>query len=317
MEYKNYLSKGKRRMNIFITGAHGFVGRNLTEYLTRTTSHTLFIPKSSELNLLDENAVDEYVRKHNIEIIIHGANRGGGRDTAEMSDVVHTNLRMFFNIVKQASKVKKIIHLGSGAEYSKHKPIVDATEEDALSALPHDDYGFYKSICARYIDQCDNIYNLRIFGAYGKYENYRFKFISNAIVKNLLGLPIEIMQNVYFDYIDIDDMVPMIAHFIEHDGQYRTYNISKGEKVDLHTLAQTINEVSEFKSEISVKNRGLNLEYTSCNDRIMDEYPFHLSTHRETIARLMQYYQSILPEIDVDEIRSDVLAKKIAVAKDA
>lgn len=304
-------------MNIFITGAHGFVGRNLTEYLTRTTSHTLFTPKSSELDLLSENAVDAYIDSHHIDIIIHGANRGGGRDTAEMSDVVHTNLRMFFNIAKQTSKVKKIIHLGSGAEYGKHKPIVDAMEEDALAAMPQDDYGFYKSVCARYIDQCDNIYNLRIFGAYGKYENYRFKFISNAIVKNLLGLPIEIMQNVYFDYIDIDDMVPMITHFIEHDGKYRTYNISKGETVDLLTLAQTINEVSDFQSEITVKNPGLNREYTSCNDRIMSEYPFHLSTHRETIARLMEYYRGILPEIDADEIRGDALAKKIVVAKES
>jgi len=302
-------------MNIFITGAHGFVGQNLTEYLNKTTKYTLFTPKSSELDLLNENAVEDYITQNKIDIIVHGANRGGGRDTAGMNDVVNTNLRMFFNIAKQSSKVQKIIHLGSGAEYGKHKPIVDAVEEDALSALPQDDYGFYKSICARYIDKCDNIYNLRIFGAYGKYENYRFKFISNAIVKNLLGLSIEIMQNVDFDYIDIDDMIPMIAHFIENDGQYRTYNISKGEKIDLVTLAHTINDVSDFKSEIIVRNTGLNLEYTSSNDRIMGEHPFHLSTHCETITRLMDYYRGILPEIDADEIRGDALAKKIAIAK--
>jgi UDP-glucose 4-epimerase len=123
------------------------------------------------------------------------------------------------------------------------------------------------------------------------------------------------MQNVFFDYIDIDDMLPMITHFIENDGQYRTYNISKGKKIDLVTLAHIINDVSDFKSEIIVKNSGLNLEYTSSNDRAMSEHPFHLSTHHETITRLMDYYRSILPEIDSDEIRGDALAKKIAVAK--
>jgi GDP-L-fucose synthase len=107
----------------------------------------------------------------------------------------------------------------------------------------------------------------------------------------------------------------MITHFIEHDGQYRTYNISKGEKVDLVTLAHIINDVSDFKSEIIVKNSGLNLEYTSSNRRIMKEYPFHLSSHRETITRLMDYYRSILPEIDDDEIKGDALAKKIEVTK--
>ncbi|MDP3588629.1 MAG: NAD-dependent epimerase/dehydratase family protein [Sulfuricurvum sp.] len=304
-------------MTILITGAHGFVGQNLTEYLTKTTKYTLFTPKSSELDLLDENAVDGYIIQNKIDVIIHGANRGGGRDTEGMNDVVHTNLRMFFNIAKQSSKVQKIIHLGSGAEYGKHKPIIDAVEDDALIALPQDDYGFYKSVCSRYIDKCDNIYNLRIFGAYGKYENYRFKFISNAIVKNLLGLPIEIMQNVYFDYIDIDDMLPMIAYFIEHDGQYRTYNISKGKKIDLVMLAQMINDVSDFKSEIIVKNTGLNLEYTSSNDRIMSEHSFHLSTHHETITRLIDYYRAVLPKIDANEIRGDVLAKKIAILKES
>lgn len=302
-------------MNIFITGAHGFVGRHLSEYLVQHTRYTLFTPKSSELDLLNENAVEEYITQNKIDFIIHAANRGGGRDTTEMNDVVHTNLRMFFNIVKHASKVKKIIHLGSGAEYGKHKPIVNAAEDDALRALPKDDYGFYKSICARYIDRCDNIYNLRIFGAYGEYENYRFKFISNAIVKNLLHLPIEIMQNVYFDYIDINDMIPMILYFIEHDGKHRTYNISKGEKVDLVTLAQIINETSDFQSEIIVKNPGLNLEYTSSNSRIMNEYSFQLSTHRETIIRLAEYYKSILSEIDTNEIRVDAFAKKVAIAK--
>jgi GDP-L-fucose synthase len=109
----------------------------------------------------------------------------------------------------------------------------------------------------------------------------------------------------------------MITHFIEHDGQYRTYNISKGEKVDLVTLAHIINDVSDFKSEIIVKNSGLNLEYTSSNNRIIGEHPFHLSTHRETILRLMAYYRCVLPQIDADEIRGDELAKKIAVAKES
>ncbi|MGD9971111.1 MAG: NAD-dependent epimerase/dehydratase family protein, partial [Sulfuricurvum sp.] len=172
-----------------------------------------------------------------------------------------------------------------------------------------------KSVCSRYIDKCDNIYNLRIFGAYGKYENYRFKFISNAIVKNLLRLPIEIMQNVFFDYIDIDDMVPMISHFIENDGKYRTYNISKGEKTDLVSLANSINSVSDFQSEIIVKNPGLNLEYTSSNVRIRGEFPCSFSTHYETIQKLTEYYREILPQINADEIRGDALAKKIAVAQ--
>uniref|UniRef100_UPI0040487A97 NAD-dependent epimerase/dehydratase family protein n=1 Tax=Aliarcobacter sp. TaxID=2321116 RepID=UPI0040487A97 len=134
-----------------------------------------------------------------IDIIIHLANRGGGRDVADMKNVTEYNLRIFFNIAKHEKNVKKIISFGSGAEYGKHKPIVEAKEEDYLSTQPFDEYGFYKSITSKYIEKSDNIVQLRIFG------EYRFKFISNAIVKNLLELPIIINKNVYFDYIYIND----------------------------------------------------------------------------------------------------------------
>jgi GDP-L-fucose synthase len=65
-----------------------------------------------------------------IDIIIHLANKGGDRTTANMKNVTEYNLRIFFNIAKHEKNVKKIISFGSGAEYGKHKPIVEAKEED-------------------------------------------------------------------------------------------------------------------------------------------------------------------------------------------
>ncbi len=43
-------------------------------------------------------------------------------------------LEYFLISLKHEKNVKKIISFGSGAEYSKHKPIVDAHEEDYLNA---------------------------------------------------------------------------------------------------------------------------------------------------------------------------------------
>jgi len=104
-------------MNIFITGANGFVGSRLKEYLAQYYDYTLFTPSRCELDLSDEKAVDDYILSHKIDIIIHTANRGGGRDTIDMKSVVEYNLRIFFNISKHEKNVKKIISFGSGAEY--------------------------------------------------------------------------------------------------------------------------------------------------------------------------------------------------------
>ena len=300
-------------MNIFITGVSGFVGSHLKEYLQKNyTSYNLFTPSSKELDLADEKQVDSYILSNKIDIIIHLANRGGGRDVADMKNITEYNLRIFFNIAKHEKNVKKIISFGSGAEYAKHKPIVDAKEEDYLKEQPHDEYGFYKSITSKYIEKSEKIVQLRIFGAYGEYENYRFKFISNAIVKNLLKLPIVINKNVFFDYIYIDDLLKMIDWFIHNDSKEKTYNVSTGKKLDLISLANLVNEKSDFKSEIRVLNEGLNNEYTSNNDRLMHELKdFEFTSHKDAIIKMREYFSYNFDKLDKEMIINDPYLKKI------
>lgn len=299
-------------MNIFITGSNGFVGTHLREYLIADTDIKLFTPSSKELDLSDEDAVDHYILQNKIDIIVHAANRGGGRDTLDMKSITEYNLRIFFNIAKHEKNVKKIISFGSGAEYGKHKPIIEAKEDDYRSLFPLDEYGFYKSITSHYIEKSQNIVQLRIFGAYGEYENYRYKFISNAIVKNLLHLPITINKNVYFDYIYIDNLVKIIDFFIHNDPKEKIYNVTTGTKVDLVTLSHYINNVSDFQSEITVLNEGLNNEYTSNNERLLKELEnFKFTSHQDAIAKMRCYFQKNLEQLDIQTIKEDPYIKKI------
>jgi nucleoside-diphosphate-sugar epimerase len=300
-------------MNIFITGSNGFVGSHLKEHLqTNYSQYKLFTPSSKELNLLDELAVDDYILSNNIDMIIHLANRGGGRDTIDMKNVTEYNLRIFFNIAKHEKNVKKIISFGSGAEYGKHKPIINAKEEDYLKMQPLDEYGFYKSITSKYIEKSDKLVQLRIFGAYGEYENYRYKFISNAIVKNLLKLPIVINKNVYFDYIYIDDLVKMIDWFIHNDSKEKIYNVTTGKKIDLISLVNIVNEVSDFKSEIRVLHDGLNNEYTSNNDKVMKEIgDFRFISHKDAIMKMKDYFSHNIDNLDKETVINDLYLKKI------
>lgn len=292
-------------MKILIIGSNGFIGKHLREHLAKNSTYTLFTPDRKMMNVSDENSVDAYIDMTKPDIIINCANRGGGRDNGN-ENIVHDNLRMFFNIVKLSEKVSKIIHFGSGAEYCKHKDIIEVVEEQADKMIPLDEYGFYKSVCSKFIEKSDNNLNLRIFGCYGEYENYEFKFISNAIVKNLLHLPITINKNVYFDYIYIDDLVKIVDYFLHNDAAHKVYNLTTGKKIDLISLAKLVNETSDYISEIKVIHEGLNNEYTSDNSRLMNEIgSFELTTHREAIIRMRNYYCSILDKIDREKIEAD------------
>ena len=115
------------------------------------------------------------------------------------------------------------------------------------------------------------MYCLRLFGIFGKYEDYEFKFISNAIVKNLLHMPITIRQNVRFSWLPVDDFLPVLDYFLTHTPKKHIYNITPSSTIDLVSIAHLINSHADFKSEICVVNEGLNLEYSGNNARLIEE----------------------------------------------
>ena len=83
-------------MNIFITGSNGFIGTHLKEYLNKNYSkYNLFTPSSKDLDLSNELAVDDYILSNKIDVIIHLANRGGGRDTIDMKMLLSIILEYF------------------------------------------------------------------------------------------------------------------------------------------------------------------------------------------------------------------------------
>ncbi len=278
-------------MKILLTGVNGFVGKNIYEKLRN--EYDFLAPTRLELDLTDGKKVDDFFNKNKIDVVIHAAIVGGSTAAEQVDSALSQNLRMFFNIVRNKHKFGKMINLGSGAEYDKSKSIVDVKESDFDKNIPVDDYGFFKYICSKYIEGQDDIVSLRIFGLFGKHEDYRYRFISNAICQNLAGLPITISQNVYFTYVYIDDFVKIVDFFINHEAKYKFYNIGNGEKIDLLTIARIINEVAEKKSEVVVKNEGLNDEYTCDNKRLKKELgDFKFLDIKKCIKILYDWYEN-------------------------
>lgn len=287
---------------VFITGASGFIGKNLKEYLS--PKHKVFAPTHQQLELLNQSAVENFILRKSIDVVIHGAIIGGGKEDTALKNVASKNLRMFFNIVRNSKHVEKILYCGSGLEYDKSKPIVDVTENDFDQSVPPDDYGLYKYIAAKYIERSENIYDLVVFGIYGKYEGYLYKFISNAIVKNLIGMPIVIAQNVFFHYLYIDDFCRITNFFIRKKLEYKRYNIVPDRKIDLVTIARIINDISDNKSEIIVLNKNLNNEYTASNKRLRSEIKnVTFTDHKESIKKLYRWYKKNLKTIDIKRVK--------------
>lgn len=289
MTNKNLVASRKK---ILITGASGYIGRNLVEHLK--SSHYLHTPSHKALDLCDEVSVKNYFKKHVIDIVIHTAVVGGTRKEQYVQNAFMMNMKMFLNIIRCTDMFGRLIHLGSGAEYDKRRPIKKIKESQFDQRVPQDEYGLFKYSCSKYIEHADNILNLRIFGIFGKYEDYRLRFISNAIVCNLFGLPIVMNQNVVFDYLYIADFVKIVEYFIIHKPKEKFYNIASGQSIDLVTIAGKINEIAPKSTPIEIKKKGLNKEYTCDNSRLMKELGnFEITDFDKSLQELYQWYTRI------------------------
>jgi len=290
---------------IFITGGNGFIGRNLIEKLG--SKYLIFAPSSSKLDLLSSSAVEKFFKINKIDVVIHAAKIGGTRKEKDSLEMASLNLKMFFNVVRNRKFFKKMIFLGSGGEYDHSRPLKKIKEEDFDKVIPNDNFfGFYKHICSKYIEKADNIVNLRLFGIYGKYEDYELRFISNAICKNIFGLPITIKQNVLFDYVYIDDFIKIIDYFIQNNAKEKFYNIGTGKKIDLLKIANIINKISAKKSKIIVKNKGLNNEYTCDNSKLKKEIKnLKFTNHQKAISELCLWYNKIKASLNRESFLTD------------
>ncbi|MBF0359010.1 MAG: NAD(P)-dependent oxidoreductase [Magnetococcales bacterium] len=271
-------------MEVLITGTNGFIGRNLKEFFEKK-AYNLKCPKRGELNLLDSDAVYNYLKDNKFDAIIH---------LGVTLTSVEENLKMYFNIERCSAFFGKLICVGSGAEFDmrNYQPKMD--ESYFKKHIPTDIYGFSKYVIARDIETNPaNIYNLRVWGIYGKYEDYSRRFISNNICRLLSGLDISINRNMYFDYLYVDDFSRIVEAFIENTPKKKIYNTCSGERVGLVDLAKMINEVHGGGSNIIVKQEGENPEYTGDNSMFLKEFDsIRFTKVQDAIREMYDWYKN-------------------------
>jgi UDP-glucose 4-epimerase len=280
-------------MKILVTGGSGFFGRNIIEQLN--SKYEIHAPSRRDLDLLCPEETASYLRANMFDVVVHCATwNATSTSEKDISKVLENNLRMFLSLRRGSSCFGKIIYFGSGAEYCRERWHMQMHEDDIGDFVPIDQYGFSKWLMndmAKEFLLEPLIINLRCFGVFGKYEDARIRFISNAILKAIDGNPITINQNRFFDYIHIDDLIKILDWFINHDAEYRVYNVCRGTVYSLYELAKKVRDISGKKVDIIVNNPGLGNSYSGNNDRLLREIgDFKFQKIDQSIRRLYEWH---------------------------
>lgn len=278
---------------ILITGSTGFIGRNLVEYFENKNYEVLH-PNHQELDLTVEESVREYLLANQpIDLLIHSAN--ANMRSTDGYDILNTSLRMYYNLEKNSELYGRMFYLGSGAVYGRYSLPPKVKENQFGISVPKDSYGFTKYIVHQSISWSYNIYELILFGVFGKYEDYNRRFISNNIVNKISGTSMTLKQDAMFDYIYINDFAQIIESMWKIDLHYKHYNVCTGKAIALSELANIINKVSGYETELIVKETGWSNEYSGDNTRLIDEIGnFRFTPFTDSISDMWQYYNRIL-----------------------
>jgi len=274
-------------MKILITGGAGFIGSHLVDKLVVDHELTILDNLSTgkienlqshleqeKINFIKGDITNtETVKKavKGMDAIIHLAALTSVPESIRKPLIYNkVNTIGTLKLVRQAakSKVKQIIFSSSAAVYGNpiYLPIKETHPLKPLSP-----YAASKIAAENYLKTYSNLYKikatiLRIFNAYGprqtlsQYAGVITIFINNA----LKGKPLRIFGDGYQvrDFIYIEDVVEAFKLALEAK-RTATYNIATGKPTKIITLAETIKELTQTKSQITfTKPRKGDIRYS-------------------------------------------------------
>jgi len=186
-------------MKILVTGGSGMVGRNVRDYAELHREDEILTPSSSDLNLLNFESVERYLKHHQPDFIIHAAGVVGGIQANIDNPVkfLTDNTQMGQNIVLAARNqgIKRLLNLGSSCMYPKAavNPLVEEQILTGSLEPTNEGYALAKILTAKLCTYCSDISDgelayktlipCNLYGKYDKFDGLRSHMIPAAIFK--------------------------------------------------------------------------------------------------------------------------------------
>ena len=263
---------------IYIAGAGGMVGGAVKRNLEAKGCHNLIYKSSTELDLVNQSAVETFFSETKPEIVILSAAKVGGilANNIYRADFIYQNLMIEANVINAAfqNNVEKLIFLGSSCIYPKFaaQPI---REEELLAGFleyTNEPYAIAKiagiKLCESYFRQhgC-NFLSVMPTNLYGDYDNFDLQnsHVIPALIRKFHEAKTDESGKVvlwgsgtpFREFLYVEDLAEAVVFLTENVDAKTVYeqeishvNIGTGKDVTIGELALLIKRIVGFKGEI-------------------------------------------------------------------
>lgn len=246
-------------MRVAILGANGVVGKVLTDGLSSKFDVT---PITRQVvDLANANATKNYFSSNPYDVVINAAINSNSRMNADIS-VAKDNFNTFTNLYASRNAFGRVIHFGSGAEFDRSRTLINVKEDELFDCNPTDTYGMSKNVTSRIAHVTDDWYILRLFGVFYPTEAH------SRLLPKILSNSLVVLEDKYFDYLYLEDLLPVVEYFINEDPKYKDINVTYPEKMLLSEFVKRFCSIHKLKGDNIVFGNFSELSYTGNCDRL-------------------------------------------------
>jgi GDP-L-fucose synthase len=259
-----------KKTNIYIAGHRGMVGSAIWRALEEKGYTNLLGKTSSELDLRNQQAVNDFYNQEKPEVVIDAAAKVGGilANNDYPYPFLMENMQIQNNLIDGAlnAGIEKFIFLGSSCIYPKFAP-QPLKEEYLLTDSLEPTNEWYALAKITGVKTCQAIrkqygkdyVSLMPTNLYGYFDNFDLetshvlpamlrKFheakLNNTAVKLWgSGTPMR-------EFLFVDDMAEAVVYALENKLPEYLYNVGSGKDITIKELAETIQQVTGHHGEI-------------------------------------------------------------------
>ena len=256
---------------IYIAGHKGMVGSAIWRTLSAKGYTNLLGVSSSQLDLRNQQAVQDFIRLEQPDVIIDAAARVGGilANNDYPYPFIMENLQIQNNLIDTAlqSGVEKFIFLGSSCIYPKLAP-QPLKEDYLLTGVLEPTNEWYAIAKITGVKACQAIrkqfgkdyVSLMPTNLYGTHDNFdlntshvlpaMMRKFHEAKLNNHAPVTLWGSGTPMREFLFVDDMAAAVVFALENKLPDYLYNIGTGEDLTIQQLAETIQKITGHQGEI-------------------------------------------------------------------
>ena len=257
---------------IFVAGHRGMVGSAIVRRLQRAGYQNVITRARQELDLLNQQAVHDFLRAEKPDYLFIAAAKVGGiqANNVYRADFIYQNLMIEANLIHGAhlAGIQKLMFLGSSCIYPKMAP--QPMSEDALLTGPleptNEPYAIAKiagiKMCEAYNAQYGRDYiSVMPTNLYGINDNYDLNnsHVLPALIRKTHEAKVRGDRELVVwgtgtpmrEFLYADDLADACAHLMEQDYSGPLVNIGTGTDVTIRELAETVTRVLGFTGTLT------------------------------------------------------------------